>query len=163
MIRVQTEDFDLSAEFAALRTGGGHGTGALVAFVGTVRDFGGDARLSSMTLEHYEGMTERQLERIEAEAHERWPLTGSLIVHRHGRLAAGDNIVLVLTASAHRQAAFEAAEFLVDWLKTRAPFWKQEATDGGPRWVSARAVDDDAAARWQTPTDRPPTPERATG
>lgn len=147
MIRVQSDDFDIGAEIAALTAGKPH-IGGVVTFTGLVRDFAGDAAVSTMTLEHYPGMTERMLADIEAEAHQRWPLDASLIVHRHGSLKPGDNIVLVITASAHRQAAFEAAEFLVDWLKTKAPFWKREAGPGGDRWVEAKAVDDTAAARW---------------
>ena len=148
MIRVQSDDFDIGAEIAALTAGKTH-IGGVVSFTGLVRDFAGDAAVSTMTLEHYPGMTERMLADIEAEAHQRWPLDASLIVHRHGSLKPGDNIVLVITASAHRQAAFEAAEFLVDWLKTKAPFWKREAGPGGDRWVEAKAVDDTAAARWR--------------
>ncbi len=147
MIRVQSDDFDIGAEIAALTAGKTH-IGGVVSFTGLVRDFAGDAAVSTMTLEHYPGMTERMLADIEAEAHQRWPLDASLIVHRYGPLKPGDNIVLVITASAHRQAAFEAAEFLVDWLKTKAPFWKREAGPGGDRWVEAKAVDDTAAARW---------------
>ena len=148
MIRVQSGDFDIGAEIAALTAGKTH-IGGVVTFTGLVRDFACDAAVSTMTLEHYPGMTERMLADIEAEAHQRWPLDASLIVHRYGPLKPGDNIVLVITASAHRQAAFEAAEFLVDWLKTKAPFWKREAGPGGDRWVEAKAVDDTAAARWQ--------------
>jgi molybdopterin synthase catalytic subunit len=148
MIRVQTEDFDVGAEIAALTEGRPH-IGGVVTFTGLVRDFAGGEAISAMTLEHYPGMTERMLAGIEAEANRRWPLDASLIVHRHGALKPGDRIVLVITASAHRQAAFEAAEFLVDWLKTKAPFWKREAGSDGDRWVEAKAVDDDAAARWQ--------------
>lgn len=147
MIRVQSDDFDIGAEIAALTAGKTH-IGGVVTFTGLVRDFAGDAAVSTMTLEHYPGMTERMLADIEAEANQRWPLDASLIVHRHGPLKPGDNIVLVITASAHRQAAFEAAEFLVDWLKTKAPFWKREAGPGGDRWVEAKAADDTAAARW---------------
>ena len=145
-VRVQAEDFDVAAELAAVREAGG-GAGGIVPFTG-IRDMAGDRPISSMTLEHYPGMTVRELERIEAEAQDRWPLAASRVIHRYGKLFPGDNIVLVITASAHRQAAFEAAEFLVDWLKTRAPFWKQEATGSGPHWVEAKASDDDAAARW---------------
>jgi molybdopterin synthase catalytic subunit len=148
MIRVQAGDFDIGAEIAALTAGKPH-IGGVVSFIGLVRDFAGDAAISTMTLEHYPGMTERLLADIEAEANRRWALDDSLIVHRFGTLNPGDRIVLVITASAHRQAAFEAAEFLVDWLKTRAPFWKREAGPGGDRWVEAKAVDDAAAARWQ--------------
>ena len=145
MIRVQTEDFDIGAEVAALSEGR-HDIGAVVTFSGTVRDKTGD--LVAMELEHYPGMTEKELASIEQEARERWPLEASLIVHRVGRLLPGENIVLVVTASAHRQAAFEAAEFLMDYLKTRAPFWKREETADGGNWVDARESDDTAAARW---------------
>ncbi|MBI1180882.1 MAG: molybdopterin synthase catalytic subunit MoaE [Alphaproteobacteria bacterium] len=150
MIRVQADDFDVGAEIAALTAGNTH-IGGVVTFTGLVRDFAGNTAVGTMTLEHYPGMTERMLGEIEAEARRRWPLDASLIVHRHGPLAPGDRIVLVITASAHRQAAFEAAEFLVDWLKTKAPFWKRESGPRGDRWVDARAADDDAAARWQAP------------
>jgi molybdopterin synthase catalytic subunit len=117
-------------------------------FVGVVRDVAEGERVSAMTLEHYPGMTEKMLAAIEAEALARWPLSASLIVHRYGRLAPGDRIVLVITCSAHRQAAFEANMFLVDWLKTKAPFWKLEERGGGAAWVEARASDDAAAKRW---------------
>ena len=153
MIRVQQEDFDLGRELSAL-TAGNHKIGGLAVFVGLVRDMAGDDQVGAMTLEHYPGMTEKMLERIEAEAHERWPLEASLIIHRHGRLEPGDRIVLVAVASSHRQAAFEACQFLVDWLKTRAPFWKLEETPDGGQWVEARASDDDAADRWS----REPSP-----
>jgi molybdopterin synthase catalytic subunit len=146
-VRVQREDFDVGAELAAL-TRGNPRVGGLVSFTGLVRDFGGPDALKAMTLEHYPGMTERMLGQIEAEARARWPLRACLIIHRHGRLAPGDRIVCVVTTSAHRQAAFEANMFLVDWLKTRAPFWKQEHTGAGDRWVEAQASDDEAAARW---------------
>jgi molybdopterin synthase catalytic subunit len=147
MIRVQQEDFDIGAEIAALKAGRTD-IGAVVAFLGTVRDQ--DGAIEALTLEHYPGMTERELGRIEAEAQSRWPLQASLIVHRVGTLRPSDNIVLVLTASAHRQAAFAAAEFLMDYLKTRAPFWKRESGPGGDRWVEANAKDDAARARWRT-------------
>lgn len=147
MIRVQQEDFDLGTELATL-TGGNPKIGGLAVFVGLVRDLAGGAEVSAMTLEHYPGMTERKLAEIEAQARDRWPLEASLIVHRTGRLEPGDQIVLVATASAHREAAFEACQFLMDWLKTKAPFWKQEETPEGPRWVAARDSDDAAAARW---------------
>jgi len=147
MIRVQHEDFDVGAEIAKL-TAGNTGIGGLAVFVGLVRDAAGDEAIRGMTLEHYPGMTERMLARIEAEARSRWPLEASLIVHRVGRLAPGDRIVLVAAASAHRAAAFDACAFLIDWLKTKAPFWKQEETDQGARWVAARGSDDEAAARW---------------
>src|SRR5579863_9063506 len=147
MIRVQREDFDVGAELDRLARNR-HGIGGVVTFVGLVRDSDG---VTAMTLEHYPGMTERQPAAIEAEARERWPLEEVLIVHRHGRLTAGERIVLVVTASSHRQAAFEAAEFLVDWLKTKAPFWKLEETSEGSHWVEARASDDSAAERWSEP------------
>lgn len=147
-VRVQAEDFDAGQELVRL-SAGRHSIGAVVCFVGLVRDLGGEAALRAMTLEHYPGMTERQLQALEAEARQRWPLEDVLIVHRHGRLEPGAQIVLVLTASAHRQAAFESAAFLMDWLKTRAPFWKQEENlRGEAHWVDARETDDAAAARW---------------
>ncbi len=149
MIRVQQEDFDVGAELAAL-TEGNHAVGGLAVFVGLVRDRVGGEALGAMTLEHYPGMTETMLERIEAEANERWPLQASLIVHRVGRLEPGQRIVLVAAASAHRQAAFEACQFLIDWLKTKAPFWMQEEMESGATWVEARGRDDEAAARWLT-------------
>jgi len=148
MIRVQREDFDIGAEIEKVRRERTD-IGAIVSFTGTVRETKGE-RVSAMTLEHYPGMTERELERIEAEARERWPLQDCSIIHRYGRLQPGDNIVLVVTASAHRQAAFEAAEFLMDYLKTSAPFWKREETPEGPRWVEARDTDEAAADRWAT-------------
>ena len=147
LVKVQREDFDVGAELEAL-TRGRPGVGGMASFLGLVRDIHGDARVGAMTLEHFPGMTERELERISAEAHARWPLEGTLVVHRHGRLEPGDRIVLCAAASAHRQAAFDACAFLIDFLKTRAPFWKLEETDAGERWVEARASDDDAAARW---------------
>ena len=147
MIKVQAEDFDVGAEIGRM-TDGNTDIGGLASFVGLVRDVAGDAAVAGMTLEHYPGMTERQLEAIEAEARSRWPLEASLIVHRVGRLEPGDNIVLVACASAHRQAALDATAFLIDWLKTRAPFWKLEETPGGANWVDARESDDAAAARW---------------
>ncbi len=145
MIRVQREAFDVGREIAAL-TAGNTRIGGVASFVGLVRDLGG---LRSMTLEHYPGMTERQLERIDAEAHRRWPLEASLVVHRYGRLEPGEPIVLTITASAHRQAAFDSCNFLMDWLKTEAPFWKREEGQDGERWVAARADDDEARERWQ--------------
>lgn len=143
-VRVQEEDFDLGVEAAALRGPGD--AGALVTFSGIVR--GGEGDVAAMTLEHYPGMTEAALEEIEAEACARWDLSASLIIHRVGRLMPGENIMMVAAASRHRKAAFEAAEFLMDYLKTRAPFWKKEETPEGARWVDAREADDDAAARW---------------
>ncbi|HEY7991115.1 MAG TPA: molybdenum cofactor biosynthesis protein MoaE [Stellaceae bacterium] len=147
MIRVQPEDFDVGAEIEAL-TRGKTGIGGVASFVGLMRDVAGDKSISAMTLEHYPGMTERELERIEAEAQRRWPLIASLVIHRYGRMLPGDRIVLVATASAHRAAAFESCEFLMDYLKTKAPFWKQEETPEGARWVAADASDDAAASRW---------------
>src|SRR5262245_14500520 len=141
MIRVQREDFDIGAEIARLREGRSD-IGALVTFTGTVRDQ--DGAVEEMMLEHYPGMTEAELARIEAEAKARWPLQASLIVHRFGTLKPGDNIVLVVTASEHRDAAFEAAKFLMDYLKTRAPFWKREQGPAGSRWVEASENDDEA-------------------
>ncbi len=151
MIRVQRADFDVGAEMTAL-TASNHAVGGLAVFVGLVRDVAGEAALGAMTLEHYPGMTEKMLERIEAEANQRWPLEASLIVHRTGRLEPGERIVLVAAASRHRQAAFEACQFLIDWLKTKAPFWKLEETEDGPKWVEARSSDDQATERW-TKTD----------
>ena len=143
-VRVQTEDFDLGAEAEALGQGGE--AGAVVTFTGHVR--GGADDVEAMTLEHYPGMTEAALAEIEAEALARWPLTGALIIHRVGRLLPGERIMMVATASPHRAAAFEAAEFLMDYLKTRAPFWKKEEVGGEGRWVDAREEDDEAADRW---------------
>lgn len=150
MIRVQREDFDLAVELKAM-TEGNHQIGGLTSFVGLVRDIAGGEAVSAMTLEHYPGMTEKLLAEIEAEANRRWPLDASLIIHRHGRLEPGDQIVLVACASAHREAAFEACHFLIDWLKTKAPFWKLEDTPDGGKWVDARSSDDAAAARWAKP------------
>ena len=147
MIRVQREDFDVGAEIDRL-TRGNTRVGGLGCFVGLVRDIAGDQQISSMTLEHYPGMTERQLEKIEEEARRRWPLLDVLIIHRHGMLLPGDRIVLVLTASAHREAALESCHFLIDWLKTKAPFWKLERTESGAQWVASREEDEQAATRW---------------
>lgn len=148
MIRVQSEDFDVGREVRNLMAGRTD-IGAIVTFTGTVRGETKGGAIVAMTLEHYPGMTEAELARVEAEANARWPLQASLVIHRHGRLLPGDNIVLVVTASAHRHAAFEAAEFLMDYLKSRAPFWKkEEAVDGGGVWVDARDSDDAALARW---------------
>jgi molybdopterin synthase catalytic subunit len=157
MIRVQREDFDPGQELARL-TVGRTDIGGVVTFCGLVREEIGSGealageRIRAMTLEHYPGMTEKMLEAIEAEAQARWPLSASLIVHRYGRLLPGDRIVLVITCSAHRQAAFEANMFLVDWLKTKAPFWKLEERRAGAAWVEARASDDAAAKRWARST-----------
>ena len=153
MIRVQREDFDISAEIDRL-VSGNRQIGGVASFVGLVRDLspsgaGGGEQVSALTLEHYPGMTEKKLAEIELEAHRRWPLDASLIIHRYGRLEPGDRIVLVATASPHREAALAACHFLIDWLKTDAPFWKSEATPDGERWVATRAEDDAATRRWQ--------------
>jgi molybdopterin synthase catalytic subunit len=151
-VRVQREDFDLGAEVARL-TRGRTDLGAIVTFVGTVRGTAKGMPIRAMTLEHYPGMTETELGRIEAEARSRWPLADCLVVHRYGRLVPGDNIVLVVTTSAHREAAFSAAEFLMDYLKTSAPLWKsEETTNGAAHWVEAHAADDRARARWDEPS-----------
>ena len=148
-VRVQAEAFDPGAEMAALLAGRTD-TGGVGCFVGLVRDSAGGQPIRSMTLEHYPGMTERALAAIAAEAEARWALQGCAVIHRYGRLLPGEPIVLVLTASPHRQAALDATGFLIDWLKTRAPFWKQEElADGGAHWVEARDSDDTAAARWE--------------
>jgi molybdopterin synthase catalytic subunit len=147
-IKVQTQDFDIGAEFAVL-TAGRTDIGGIGCFVGTVRNNALDQRVAAMTLEHYPAMTERAIARITEEAERRWGLLGCTVIHRVGRLVAGDNIVLVLAAAAHRQPALDATAFLIDWLKTKAPFWKREEfADGGGAWVDAREADDAAAARW---------------
>ncbi len=147
-ICVQSADFDIGAETAAL-TAGRHDIGAIGSFVGTVRGTVHDRALASMTLEHYPGMTERAMARIAAEAGRRWALLGCTLIHRVGPLRPGDNIVLVLAAAGHRQPALDATAFLIDWLKTRAPFWKKERfADGAETWVDAREDDEAAAARW---------------
>lgn len=153
MVRIQREDFDVAAEITRL-TQGRADIGAVVSFQGLCRDEQG--QLSALELEHYPGMAEAEIGRIAAEAIARWPLQGLTVIHRHGKIAPGENIVLVVAASAHRQAAFEAANFLMDFLKSRAPFWKKEhrldGTNGG--WVEAKDADDRAAARWtQSPPD----------
>lgn len=147
MIRVQREDFDVGAELQRL-TSGTRGVGGVAVFVGLVREMAGGRPIQAMTLEHYPAMTEKELRRIEGEAQRRWPLEATLVVHRYGRLEPGDRIVLVAAASAHREAAFDACRFLVDWLKTKAPFWKLEETPAGAGWVAARAEDEHAAGRW---------------
>jgi molybdopterin synthase catalytic subunit len=144
-VRVQTEDFDVGAESRALQA---DAVGAIALFVGTVRGLSSDNGVTAMTLEHYPGMTESELERIEAEARARWPLEDVTIIHRVGRLEAGDQIVLVGAASAHRQAAFDAAQFMMDFLKTDAPFWKAEERGDETSWVDARESDDVARKRW---------------
>ena len=152
MIKVQREDFDIGAELAQL-TEGNTKVGGLASFVGLVRDLAGPGSsgdtVSAMTLEHYPGMTEKRLAEIEAEARARWPLESVLIIHRYGRLEPGDRIVLVATTSSHRQAALESCAFLIDWLKTKAPFWKLEENAAGAEWVDARESDDHAAAKWR--------------
>lgn len=147
MIRVQEDIFDAAGEIDAL-IAGRKDIGAVVTFVGHVRGDSNGEPITAMTLEHYPGMTEAKLGEIERRARARWPLDACLIVHRVGRMLPGEPIVLVVTASAHRRAAFEAAEFLVDWLKTRAPFWKREETAAGDVWVAALDEDEDAARRW---------------
>lgn len=147
-IKVQTEDFDIGAELAALSAGNTQ-IGGIASFIGLVRDIAGPgAAGSSMTLEHYPGMTEKQLEAIAREAMERWPLDACLVIHRFGKLLPGDRIVLVATASAHREAALSSCAFLIDWLKTKAPFWKLEDDGSEQRWVAAKDSDDAAAAKW---------------
>lgn len=151
-VRVQEADFDVAGETRALLAGRTD-VGAVVTFTGLVRGGPAGGGISEMTLEHYPGMTEEELARVEAEAHARFPLQASLIVHRVGALRPGDNIVLVIAASRHRGAAFQAAEFLMDYLKTRAPFWKKERkADGHGQWVDARESDEAAEARWGTKT-----------
>ena len=146
-VRVQTEDFDAGAEIAALRRGNPK-VGAVASFVGVVRDLNDGDSVGRMTLEHYPGMTEKAIEAIVAEARSRWDLIDVTVVHRVGELKPTDQIVLVVVASGHRGEAFAACEFIMDYLKTRAPFWKKEETPQGGRWVEARASDDDAAERW---------------
>jgi molybdopterin synthase catalytic subunit len=148
VIRVQVDDFDPGTELARL-TEGRRDVGGVACFVGLVRDVAGGAAITAMTLEHYPGMTEKRLAEIEAEARTRWPLAASLIIHRVGRLLPGQRIVFVATASAHRQAALESCQFLIDWLKTKAPFWKLEESPAGEHWVAARESDDQAAERWR--------------
>ena len=144
-VRVQADDFDLGAEGRSLQA---DTVGGIALFVGTVRGLSSDNGVTAMTLEHYPGMTESELERIEAEARARWPLEDVTIIHRVGRLLAGDQIVLIATASAHRQAAFDAAQFIMDFLKTDAPFWKAEERDGKTSWVDARDSDSAARGKW---------------
>jgi molybdopterin synthase catalytic subunit len=148
MIRVQQEAFDPGRELAAL-TSGRTDIGGTVMFLGSVREFSGGGSITAMTLEHYPGMTEKALADIEQEALRRWPIDASLIIHRYGRLEPGEDIVLVITASAHREAAFAACHFLIDWLKTKAPFWKLEESGNGASWVAAKDSDEQAAARWE--------------
>jgi molybdopterin synthase catalytic subunit len=150
VVRIQAEDFDVAAEVARLSKGN-PAVGAVVAFLGLCRDEAGT--LSALELEHYPGMAEAEIQRIAAEALRRWPLAGLTAIHRHGKIMPGENIVLVVAASSHRQAAFDAANFLMDFLKSRAPFWKKEhrtdGSDGG--WVDAKDSDEAAAGRWMRP------------
>ncbi|MGR3792728.1 molybdenum cofactor biosynthesis protein MoaE [Vannielia sp. SX4] len=144
-VRVQTENFDAGAELNSFSEAQ-EGAGAVVSFTGVVRDVAGG--LEAMEIEHYPGMTEKAIAGIVEQAKSRWPLTGTLVIHRHGRLEPGAQIMMVATASAHRLAAFEAAEFLMDYLKSRAPFWKKEVTRDGAGWVAAVETDEDALKRW---------------
>lgn len=146
-VRVQTEDFDLSAEVANLRRHSPK-VGAVVTFVGTVRDLNEGEQVAEMELEHYPGMTEKALEEIVAEARSRWELFDALVIHRVGPLKPLEQIVLVAVTSAHRGEAFDACEFIIDYLKTQAPFWKKEQTPSGARWVDARVTDDEAMQKW---------------
>jgi molybdopterin synthase catalytic subunit len=148
-VRVQTADFDLGAEIARLRAGDAR-IGAVVSFVGTVRDMNDGDQVAELELEHYPGMTERSLEDIVEQARARWPLYGALVVHRIGPMKPQEQIVLVACSAAHRGEAFAASEFIMDYLKTDAPFWKKEQTPGGARWVDARSSDDTAKAKWAT-------------
>ncbi len=149
-VRVQQADFDIGAEIAALR-GADAGIGAIASFIGLVRDVNNGDAVAGMTLEHYPGMTEKALAGIVAEAKKRWDIADALVIHRVGELKPLDQIVLVAVTGAHRGAAFAACEFIMDYLKTRAPFWKKEQTAQGARWVEARASDDQAAERWSEP------------
>ena len=152
-VRLQREDFDAAAEAAKI-TRGRTDIGAVVTFTGICRDREAGEGVSALTLEHYPDMAEEEIARHVSEAKARWPLLGVTVIHRYGRFVPGDNIVLVVTASAHRAAAFEAADFLMDYLKTRAPFWKQEERAHGTAWVDAKETDDAAAERWDRPSER---------
>ena len=143
MIRVQAEAFDVAAELARIKSGRTD-IGGTVIFVGTVRDLNDGKKITDLTLEHYPGMTEKALQDIDAEARNRWPLLDTLIIHRYGTLGLAEDIVLVIATSAHRDAAFDACHFLIDWLKTKAPFWKLE----GESWVEAKVSDEESAAGW---------------
>lgn len=147
-VRVQREDFDCGAEIASLRNGNAR-IGAIASFIGTVRDLNDGVGVATLTLEHYPGMTEKSLEAICDEAGRRWDLIDTLVIHRYGRLEPTDQIVLVVVTSSHRGEAFSACQFIMDYLKTEAPFWKKESTPLGERWVEARGADDEAAARWR--------------
>ena len=154
-VRIQTDDFDAGAEMAALRAGR-LDVGAAVSFVGIVRDANEGASVAGMTLEHYPGMTERAIQAIVDEAKSRWKIIDGLVIHRIGELKLSDQVVLVVVTGVHRGEAFAACEFIMDYLKTQAPFWKKEQTPGGGRWVEARSSDDEAAARWHTTGSRKP-------
>jgi molybdopterin synthase catalytic subunit len=164
-VRVQLEDFDLTREVAELRAAQGARAaqiGAIATFIGTVRDINDGSGVSSLTLEHYPGMTEKSLEDIVKQARGRWDIFDALVIHRVGTLQPLDQIVLVVTVGAHRGEAFAACEFIMDYLKTQAPFWKKEATPAGERWVEARASDDAAAAKWDIAAQgAPDTPTKA--
>ena len=147
-VRIQTADFDISAEIAALRRGNPR-IGAVASFIGVVRDVNEGGAVATMTLEHYPGMTERAIEEIVSQAKARWNVLEALVIHRVGRLKPEDQIVLVVVAGTHRGEAFAACEFIMDYLKTRAPFWKKEENASGTRWVEARESDDIAAGRWR--------------
>jgi len=150
-VRVQTTDFDVAQEIAALRESNPR-VGAVVTFIGTVRDVNADAQVLQMTLEHYPGMTEKALGAIVVQARQRFDIYDALVIHRVGELRPTDQIVLVAVTGAHRGAAFDACRFIIDYLKTEAPFWKKEQTPEGARWVDARTTDDEAVARWKTDT-----------
>ena len=146
-IAVQSNDFDIAAEISSL-TKGRTDIGAVASFTGLVRDIHGDKEIKSLTLEHFPVMAEKELEKIGLEAEERWSIQGLTIIHRYGKLLPSDQIVLVITTSHHREAAFNAAQFIMDWLKTDAPFWKKEETGDGTHWVAAKSDDDDKKDRW---------------
>ena len=158
MVRLQREDFDIGAEVARL-TRGRTDIGAVATFTGICRGSDGGEGVTAMTLEHYPGMAEAEIARHVEEAQARWPLLGVTVIHRYGRLVPGENVVLVVTASSHREAAFAAAEFLMDYLKTRAPFWKKEERAEGADWVEARQTDSAAVERWGPTTRRPEAAE----
>lgn len=147
-IRVQKHDFNVGLEIAAMRDGN-RSIGAIASFIGLMRDFNDGENVISMSLEHYSGMTEKALQKIANNAISRWEIIDVTIIHRVGNFAPGDQIVLVMVASAHRAAAFAACEFIMDFLKTRAPFWKRETTHEGERWVQARVSDEEATSRWE--------------
>jgi len=157
-VRLQSEDFAAAAE-AALLTRGRSDVGAVVTFTGICRGSEAGEPIAALALEHYTGMAEAEIARHVEEARTRWPLQGVTVIHRYGRLAPGDNIVLVVTAAAHREPAFAAAEFLMDYLKTRAPFWKRIEAAGGATWVDAKQSDDKAASRWTKPPAKPQAAE----